>query len=113
MPNTQNQSIRDIQAALLKRFAQLQKRLDDATDTDEAMAIVREMQEVSHRVTLAGSLLFAADTQALSDKVALVNKASNQAAKAIREAAAFADALASITDFLATVDDAIDLAKTL
>lgn len=112
MAAAQNQSIRDIQAALVKRFAQLQKRLDDATNLDEARAIVREMQEVSHRITLAGSLLFAADTQALADKAAGVARASNQAAKAIRDAADFRDALAAITDFLTLVDDAIDLAKT-
>ncbi|MFA6045615.1 MAG: hypothetical protein WC718_11575 [Phycisphaerales bacterium] len=113
MPAMPNQSIRDIQSSLVKRFAQLQKLLDDATEINEAMAIFREMQEVNHRITLAGSLLFAQDTSALSDKAAGVAKASNQAAKAIRDAAEFRQALAAITDFLTLVDDAIDLAKTL
>lgn len=113
MPASQNQSIRDIQSALVKRFAQLQKLLDGATDPAAAMATFREMQEVNHRITLAGSLLFAGDTQALAEKAAAVRKASNQAARAIREAADVRDALGTITDFLTVVDDAIDLAKTL
>lgn len=113
MANAQNQSIRDIQSALVKRFAQLQRSLDDAAGVDDAMAVFREMQEVNHRITLAGSLLFAADTAALAEKAAAVGKASNQAAKAIRDAGSLRDALAAITGFLTLVDDAIDLAKTI
>ena len=113
MPNTQNKDIQLVQAELIKRFNQLKRQLDDTSNFDDAQTIVREMQEVNHRITLAGSLLFAAQAQSLTDKADDVVKASNQAAKAIRSFQTVRDIMSAITAFLEVVDEAIDLAKML
>lgn len=113
MPSKINPDMRAVQAELLKRFAQLQKVLDSTTNFDAAQAIVREMQELNHRVTVAGSLLFASKSSALSAKVATVRTASNKASKAIREYSAVKDIMDAITGFLGLVDEVIDFAKLL
>ena len=56
MPS-QNESMRDLQDTLLRQFKKLHDSLDDVTDADKAKAIVLEMQEINHRIALAGSLL--------------------------------------------------------
>ena len=71
------------------------------------------MQEVSHRITLTGDLLFAAQAQELDGKVADVTKATKKVNAAItdfKNVKAFLDAM---SEFLALVDQAINLAKTL
>ena len=112
MPN-QNESMRDLQNTLLRQFKKLHDSLDDVTDADRADAIVREMQEVNHRIAMAGSLLFAAQAQELDGKVAEVGKATrkvNAAVADLKNLQAFLDAM---TEFLGLVDEAIDLAKAV
>jgi prefoldin subunit 5 len=110
---TQNESMRKLQNALVLQLRKLNDSLDDVTDSNRAQAIVREMQEVNHRIALTGSLLFAAQAQELDDKVAEISKATktvNAAVADIENLQAFLDA---ISEFLGLVDEAIDLAKTL
>jgi hypothetical protein len=108
-----NDDMETIQAEAIKRFNQLQSILDDTTDYDLAQSVVMEMQEVNHRITLAGSLLFAAQSQALAAKADLVSSASRKAQRDLRDFANAKDVMDAITGFLGVVDQAIDLAKTL
>ncbi len=109
----QNEAVRTLQGTLLRQFKKLHDALDDVTDAARAQAILREMQELNHRIALTGSLLFAKQASELDKKVAGVSKATgkmNAAVAGIKNLQAFLDATA---EFLALVDDAIDLAKTL
>jgi 23S rRNA C2498 (ribose-2'-O)-methylase RlmM len=110
---TQNDSMRDLQSTLLRQFKKLHDSLDNVTDADRAEAIVREMQEVNHRIAMVGNLLFAAQANELDGKVAEVSKATrkvNAAIADLKNLKAFLDAMA---EFLGLVDEAIDLAKAL
>jgi len=110
---TPNDSIRELQSTLMDTLRKLDAKLDNVTDPDLAEQIVREMQEVSHRITLAGSLLFAAQAQELDDKVAGVTKGTKKVNAAIIKIKNVTAFLSAMSEFLALVDDAIDLAKTL
>ena len=109
----QNQDIRLVQTELVKRLRQLQAALDETNDFDTAQAIVREMQEVSHRIAIAGSLLFAAGAGQLAAKTDEVRKASTRAAQAIRDFKEITDITDAVTGFLGLVDEVLDLAKAL
>jgi len=110
---TQNDSMRDLQNTLVRQLKKLHDSLDDVTDADRADAIVREMQEVNHRIAMVGGLLFAAQANELDGKVAEVSKATRQVNAAIadlKDLQAFLDAM---SEFLGLVDEAIDLAKAI
>ncbi len=108
-----NTSLRELQAILVKQHNKLNQALDDVTDAGTARTIVREMQEITHRITLVGQLLFARQTAALREKVDAVKQATGKVAKAIQTLANVQALLDATTDLLTLVDDAIDLAKTL
>jgi 23S rRNA C2498 (ribose-2'-O)-methylase RlmM len=110
---TQNESMRDLQSTLLRQFKKLHDSLDDVTDADRADAIVREMQEVNHRIAMVGGLLFAAQAKELDGKVTEVSKATRKVNAAIADMKNLQAFLDSMTDFLGLVDEAIDLAKAL
>jgi len=105
--------MRDLQSTLLRQFKKLHDSLDDVSDADRADAIVREMQEVNHRIAMAGGLLFAAQASELDEKVADVSKAIRKVNAAIADVKNLQAFLDAMTEFLGLVDEAIDLAKTL
>jgi hypothetical protein len=109
----QNDSMRNLQSTLMGVLKQLHDSLDNVTDPDRAQAIVREMQEVNHRIALVGSLLFAAQARELDDKVAEVRKGTRAVNAAIANLKNFTEFLGAMSDFLGLVDQAIDLAKML
>ena len=108
---TQNESIRELQSALIREHKKLHDSLDDVTDAKTAQQIVREMQEVNHRIALAGSLLFAKQSKALDSKVANVRKATGKVNKAIANLKNLKAFLDAISGFLGLVDEALDFAK--
>lgn len=110
---TQNESMRDLQNTLLRQFKKLHDSLDDVTDAARARAIVREMQEVNHRIALTGSLLFAAQATELDGKVGDVSKGVRKVNAAIADLKNLRAFLDVMSEFLGLVDEAIDLAKTL
>ena len=112
MPS-QNESMRALQSLLVKQLQKLNKTLDDVTDPGQANAIVREMQELNHRIALAGSLLFAAQAQELDNKVDAVTKATAKVSAAIKQLENLTAFVKAFSDFLGLVDQAIDLAKVL
>jgi hypothetical protein len=109
---TVNPSLRELQAALVKQHDKLNKSLDDVTDVPTAIAILREMQEITHRIGLTGQLLFVKQSVALTEKVAAVKKATSKIHKALQSLKNVQDLLDATTELLTLVDDAIDLAKT-
>ena len=111
--DAQNDSLRDLQAVLVRQLKKLHDAMDDVTNSDQADAIVREMQEVNHRIALVGGLLFASQSKKLETKVAAVRKATQQVAAAISDLKNLQGFLDTLSDFLGLVDEAIDLAKTL
>ena len=71
------------------------------------------MTEISHRVAIIGGLLFRKQADELDEKVAAVKKATRSVNAAIanfRDLQAF---LGAFSEFLALVDEAIDLGKVL
>src|SRR5262245_31675293 len=110
---TQNDSMRELQSTLVRQFNKLHDSLDDVTDPDRADAILGEMEEVNHRIAMAGRLLFAAQAQELDDKVADVKKAVRKTNAAITDLKNLQGFLDAMTEFLGLVDEAIDLAKAL
>ena len=110
---TINPSLRELQALLVKQHSDLNRKLDDVTDAKVARAIVREMQEITHRITLVGQLLFAKQSAKLKEAVGAVKTAAAKVQQAIQKFANVQALLDATTDLLTLVDDAIDLAKTL
>lgn len=108
-----NASLKELQKTLLGRVQALSLQLDGAKTAKEADAIVREMQEFNHRVTLTGQLLFREQSEELERKVAKVTAAKADVDKAIRTIASARRGVLTLTKFLHLVDEAIDLAKGL
>lgn len=108
-----NSSLRQLHFILADHVQLLSKQLDNVTDPNEAKKILDEMQELNHRVTLVGGLLFLEQSQDLDNKIEAVRLANSNVDGAIRNIADLANMLQVISDFLALVDEAIDLAKTL
>ncbi len=108
-----NSSLRELQVILADRVQLLSKQLDNVSNPDDAAGILGEMQEFNHRVTLVGSLLFRQQSQELDEKVEAVRGAKTKVDRAIKNIADLSNMLKVVSDFLALVDEAVDLAKTL
>jgi methyl-accepting chemotaxis protein len=108
-----NPSLRELQIILADRVRVLSKQLDDVSDADQAKKIVDEMQEFNHRVTLVGGLLFHQQSQSLDQKVEAIRQGKGAVDRAIKNIADLANMLQAVSDYLALVDEVIDLAKAL
>lgn len=108
---SQNESIRRVQELLMKELKKLNDSLDDVTDFKQAQAIVREMQEVNHRIAIAGGVLFAAQAQELDEKVPALNKAAKKVEEALKDLKKLEQVLLAVSAFLGLVDEVLDLAK--
>jgi hypothetical protein len=108
-----NSNLRELQVILLDRVRLLSKQLDNVTDPDEAKKILDEMQEFNHRVTLVGGMLFCQQSQELDNKIDAVRQAKSKVDRAIRDIADLANMMQTISNFIAIVDEAIDLAKMI
>lgn len=113
MPVQMNDSLRILQDTLVKQHKKLRDAIPGAADAAARQALLTEMSEITHRVQIVGSLLFKAQSQALSDKVAEVNKATRQVNAAIAQIQKLKDLLDAMSGFLTLVDEAIDLAKKI
>jgi len=110
---TQNESMRKLQSTLVLQFRKLNDSLDNVTDSSRTEAILREMQEVNHRIAITGSLLFSAQAEELDEKVAVISKGTRAVNAAIADQKNLQAFLDAVSEFLGLVDEAIDLAKTL
>jgi hypothetical protein len=108
-----NTALLILQDTLAKQNQALRKRIVETDDPAVAQALLNEMTEVSHRIQLVGSLLFAAQSEELDDAVDKVKGAVTKVNKAIAKLGDVTKLLGAISKFLGLVDDAIDVAKLL
>jgi flagellar motor protein MotB len=105
----------DTMASLQDRLVRLHRRLRDQlqkTDgTAQRRALQVEMVEVTHRVQIVGSVLFARQSKGLHESVGAVAKATKELNAAITNIKKLTEFLNTLTAFLGLVDKAIDLAK--
>ena len=102
-----------LQDTLVKQNKLVRERLADAEDPDLIEALTNEMYEISHRVQLVGSLLFKDESAELDADVDAVRAATAKVEKVIKTIKDVTKLLDALSDFLALVDEAIDLAKKL
>jgi cell fate (sporulation/competence/biofilm development) regulator YmcA (YheA/YmcA/DUF963 family) len=109
--NGRNSDMERLHADLIKTADELSKRMEAAATIDDVRALLVEIVEVNHRITVTGQLLFKAKTAVISDAVAKVTDARKDVAKAIKELEKVARVVRAVTKFLSVVDRAIDTAK--
>jgi len=113
MPNSQNASIVVIYQSLNAQQDALSEAIQKTTDPQLAGAISTESSEVLHRIILTQNLLFQSDSPALQKSASAVTNASGQLQSAILAVNNVSDLVNGVSTYLALVDKAIDLAKTL
>jgi hypothetical protein len=112
MPN-QNPDVLSLYNSLCSQQDALSTAIQNTTDPKVAATISTEIQEVTHRIVLTQNLLFQADDARLTTAVNGVKTASNSLTAALGQIQNVTGFLNSVTAYLTTVDQAIDLAKTL
>jgi flagellar motor protein MotB len=113
MPNSQNASIVAIYQSLNAQQDALSEAIQKTTDPQLADAISTESSEILHRIILTQNLLFQSDSAALQNSADAVTNASGQLQSAILTVNKITDLVNGVTTYLALVDKALDLAKTL
>lgn len=108
-----NETLADLQDKLVRLHGKLRDQLAQTDDPAQRQALMNEMTEVTHRVQLVGSLLFAADAATLDEKVKEVSGATAKINKAVAQIKELQSFLDTMSDFLGLVDEAIDIAKGL
>jgi uncharacterized protein YydD (DUF2326 family) len=108
-----NTDLQDLHDSLIQRVGELARAIGDAPDSDTVDAIVREISEVNHRVTLVGNLLFTQQTQRISDQMQKVRDATADLQKAIEGVDDITRFVKGVTAFLVLVDKVIDTAKVV
>ena len=108
-----NQDLLQLHAQLLAQHQALYEKLDEATDATGARTIVTEMQEILHRIDLVQGLLFRETTGALQSSLQKVDAADTELTDVLNSVSAATNIVAGVSQYLAVVDQAIDLAKTL
>lgn len=109
----QNPDIVALYKSLCAQQDALSAAIQNTTDPKVASTIATEITEVAHRIVLAQNLLFQADNAKLTSTVNAVKNASKDLTAAIGQIQNVTGFLNSVSAYLATVDQAIDLAKTL
>jgi flagellar motor protein MotB len=113
MPNTQNASIVAIYQSLNAQQDALSEAIQKTTDPQLADAISTESSEVLHRIILTQNLLFQSDSAELQKNASAVTNASGRLQSAILAVDNVSNLVNGVSTYLALVDKAIDLAKTL
>lgn len=108
-----NPTLQQIHALLLAQHNALASLLDAQTDPDKAKTILMEMQELLHRIDLVQNLLFRQSSTQLDKSLTGIKKANDALTQSLASVGDLADFLNASTKFLAAVDQAIDIAKTL
>jgi hypothetical protein len=106
-----NDTIAALHTKLIKMANALSVKLSKATDADEAESLLTEIEEVNHRVVVAGRLLFHASTQDIDNQLAAVAGACDELTKSIKEIKAITKVIKDVGKFLTLVDKGLDLLK--
>lgn len=109
----QNPDVVALYKSLCAQQDALSTAIQNTTDPKLAATIATEIQEVAHRILLAQNLLFVTGSVALTSLVSGVKGASDQLTVATSQIQKTAGFLSSMSSYLTTVDQAIDLAKSL
>ncbi len=108
-----NTDLQQLHDQLLAQHQALYQKLDEVTDPAAAQAIVTEMREILHRIDLVQGLLFRESTTALLNSLKKVDAADTRLTGTLSSVSTATDIVEGVSKFLAVVDQAIDLAKTL
>ncbi len=108
-----NEELQKLHDSLLAQHQALYDKLDETADRELAKAIITEMQEILHRIDLVQGLLFRQTTQGLKNSVQKVEDTEAELEDALKAAETATDFVKGVGTYLALVDKAIDLAKTL
>jgi hypothetical protein len=106
-----NTDLQGLHEQLIQRVLELSNALGEAEDSDTVDAIIREMQEVNHRVTLVGNLLFTQQSKKISAAIKKVQKATGDVKKSIAQIESVTQFVKDMSSFLSLVDKVIDAAK--
>ncbi len=113
MPTEVNPTISETHSILIRRVAALSDTLSRTTDEEIADAILLEMRECVHRISLLQSLMFTAVSERLDNQLPALTEADRALAKAAKNIEKKAQFVKTATSFLAIVDKVIDIAKVL
>jgi phage shock protein A len=105
---TQNEKLHH---TLLDVHRELKSKMEAAKATATKKELFKQMNEVGHRITIVGSLVFDEDSKAVSDAVGNVEKSRDDLKKAIAEIEKLNNVIKTVTAFLGLVDTAIGLAR--
>ena len=108
---TANTDLNDLHDTLVALSSELAQQVGLAPDSATAQALVRELDEVNHRVTLVGNLLFAKQTTAITNAMNKVRAAQSDVDAAIKDINNLIALVKGVTAFLGLVDKVIDTAK--
>lgn len=113
MPDNEtiNTDLQKLHKTLIAQVDQLSKQVSKAPDTATVRALLNEINEVNHRVTQVGALLFAKQTKRLTTAVGKIIDTEAETRTAIKNIEDVAGFLKAMSGFLALVDKAIDTAK--
>jgi hypothetical protein len=106
-----NPDLQELHDTLVATMSNLSDALGKAQDSDTVIRIVTEIDEVNHRVTLVGRLLFTQQTNRVSKAMDEVRAAESDVNTAIEQINDLTGFVKTITSFLALVDKVIDTAK--
>ena len=106
-----NSDLQDLHDMLIQRVATLSQQIGDAKDSDTVNAIVGEISELNHRVTLVGNLLFTQQTKTISTQMQKVRDATSNLDASIQQIDDISGFVKGVTSFLGLVDKVIDTAK--
>ena len=106
-----NADLSALHRQLISLVSDLESALSSADSTATVDAVVNEISEVNHRVTMVGRLLFSQQTEKIRAATEKVNGAIAQTKAAIKKLESIKAFATAMTTFLALVDKAIDIAK--
>jgi len=110
---SQNPALVTIYNTLCDQQDALSAAIQQTTNPKLAATISAEIQEIAHRIILVQNLMFLANSAQLTGMVNNIQTTSNNLTTAIGQIGQVAGFLNSVSAYLADVDQAIDLAKTL
>jgi hypothetical protein len=106
-----NGDLNELHDSLVGNVVSLSAAIGKAQDSATVIAIVGEISEVNHRITLVGNLLFTQQTKGIATAMDRVRDAEADVDKAIKKIDSAAKLLKTVSGFLALVDKVIDTAK--
>jgi hypothetical protein len=107
----ENTDLAATRAELIKVMADLRAAIAACVSVDAVNALLIEIDEVNHRITLLGQLIFHAQTDEIAAAARDVAAGTAQVRQAIAQIDQLNRFITTISHFLGLVDQVIDLAK--